>query len=282
MCAIFGIGFMHNHRIKNSKAMKLIVKNMFALSQDRGRRATGIAVTNEKDVIVLKKDLPASTFVNEQGYVDFVDRNIDFENPARFKRPISIIGHCRLNTKGSPTNNNNNHPIVAENIIGVHNGHINNDDYLFKIFPEMHRRAEVDSEVIFRLINFFAYKKAKKGVVEVVDAIKQTAVLLQGGFACGFVTAKNPHMLYIFRDSAPIDVIYYPKVGVVMFSTSNRFIKKAVEVGDFGEKKEIPCPMNSGIVFNLHMNRMHKFKLKEERETIIRKRTPGFVTNAVG
>ncbi len=118
MCAIFGIGFMKGHKAVNSKVIRLIVKNLFALSQDRGRIATGVAITNEKEVLVLKKNLPASTFVNEEGYVELMEKWVNFDLEQHLQ-PISIIGHCRFPTKGAPENNDNNHPIVANNIIGV-------------------------------------------------------------------------------------------------------------------------------------------------------------------
>jgi glucosamine 6-phosphate synthetase-like amidotransferase/phosphosugar isomerase protein len=261
MCAIFGIGFIKNHRVVNSDAIKLIIKNLFALSQDRGRIATGLAISNENEVSVVKKNVAASTFVNEKEYIDFVEERIDFGVERKLK-PISVIGHCRFPTKGSAENNHNNHPIVANNIIGVHNGHIGNDDHLFKLFDKIERKAEVDSEIIFRLIDFYSYQ-SENIVTEVTEAVKKASMFMEGSYACGFVSSRNPHMLHIFRNSGPIDVVFFPKVGMVVFSSSLVYINKATAVADLGRMKTIEMPMNSGIVFNLYANKMYRYKLRE-------------------
>jgi glucosamine 6-phosphate synthetase-like amidotransferase/phosphosugar isomerase protein len=63
--------------------------------------------------------------------------------------------HVRDFTKGRPGLNDNNHPIRYGQVVGVHNGHIDNDDELFE-----RRRKErstpyisVDSEAIMMLVD---------------------------------------------------------------------------------------------------------------------------------
>ena len=85
-----------------------------------------------------KADLPADTFICE--------RNIDAIEGAR-----AAILHTRHATQGSPTKNENNHPIALGGIIGVHNGVIWNDREVTKTL-NLDRTAEVDSEVIFHVI----------------------------------------------------------------------------------------------------------------------------------
>lgn len=55
--------------------------------------------------------------------------------------------HARFATKGAPSVNSNNHPIVRPGIVMVHNGHITNDDALFASL-KVDRIGEVDSEAI--------------------------------------------------------------------------------------------------------------------------------------
>lgn len=60
---------------------------------------------------------------------------------------VQGILHARFATKGSPDLNVNNHPIVRDGIVLVHNGHISNDDRLFARL-KVDRVGQVDSEVI--------------------------------------------------------------------------------------------------------------------------------------
>ena len=76
---------------------------------------------------------------------------------------LSIVGHCRQKTKGTERNNANNHPIVRDLIVGVHNGMIHNDDITFNNYKDaIKRNGEVDSEIIFALIEYFSQEVIKK------------------------------------------------------------------------------------------------------------------------
>lgn len=61
------------------------------------------------------------------------------------------IVHTRWATKGSPENNLNNHPIDVAGIVGVHNGHVSNDNELFSRIDKgaYVRAGQVDSEAAF-------------------------------------------------------------------------------------------------------------------------------------
>jgi glucosamine 6-phosphate synthetase-like amidotransferase/phosphosugar isomerase protein len=67
----------------------------------------------------------------------------------------TAIAHVRDFTKGRPGLNDNNHPIRYGSVVGVHNGHIDNDDALFEEWqrPRSTARISVDSEAIMMLID---------------------------------------------------------------------------------------------------------------------------------
>ena len=87
--------------------------------------------------------LPASEFVTRHEYQSML-KKIDANTTL-------ILGHTRQSTKGDPAFPRNNHPLRARAVIGVHNGHINNDDELFARY-HYPRKAHVDSEIIFRML----------------------------------------------------------------------------------------------------------------------------------
>jgi glucosamine--fructose-6-phosphate aminotransferase (isomerizing) len=112
--------------------------------EHRGYHATGGAWIDRNDnkFKLLKKNLPAHKFVPSVGDT--------LCSGAR-----SAILHTRWATQGSPLNNDNNHPITRGQIALTHNGHIANDNDLFKRL-NVKRRAEVDSEAVTALIAFTA------------------------------------------------------------------------------------------------------------------------------
>jgi glucosamine 6-phosphate synthetase-like amidotransferase/phosphosugar isomerase protein len=116
--------------------------------------------TQENKFKLLKKNIPATNFVANSG--------TELCNGAR-----SAILHTRWATQGSPLNNDNNHPITRGKIALTHNGHIANDNELFKRL-NVKRKAQVDSEAVTALIAFTA---ANYHPTEVLGEIEGTAAL---------------------------------------------------------------------------------------------------------
>ncbi|MDX1314403.1 MAG: hypothetical protein R3356_02775, partial [Eudoraea sp.] len=147
MCSIFGIGFLRGHKFRNKSTVTGVVSRLFKEAESGGRKAAGVSIMNEKSVNVLRRPMSGSQLVGTEEYLGFMQERLEFEKAGRYT--MSIIGHCRWPTQGSPSNNLNNHPLVIDNIIGVHNGVITNDYNLFKEFRTLKRLAEVDTEIIF-------------------------------------------------------------------------------------------------------------------------------------
>lgn len=267
MCAIFGMGFLNRHRITAMNHVQLILDVLFRESQARGSRASGVTFTTPKEVAVIKKDLSAREMCDRKAYREACKKYM------RQERLLSIVGHCRAPTKGSERDNNNNHPIVANRVIGVHNGIISNDDELFRQYGqiaggEWRRSGMVDSEIIFRLLDYYMYTK----FMDSVDAIKATSKELAGGYACAFVTTRDKYFLWLFRNHMPIKVIFYPKLGFLIFASSLDYIRTATEGINLGHEVEIEIPESSGVFIDLFNNKKFKFDLPEE------KRRAGFLT----
>jgi hypothetical protein len=62
------------------------------------------------------------------------------------------MGHSRLVTNGTQFNDDNNQPVIKNDIIGVHNGIIVNDAQLWADNKELVREYEIDTEVMLALI----------------------------------------------------------------------------------------------------------------------------------
>lgn len=193
MCGIFGITTNNSHLI-NSELQKMI-STLFLLSESRGKEASGIAIKTKVSLIVLKEPKSASKLLKTTEY-----KNI-FLN--KFKKPFAVIGHARLVTNGSLDNNKNNQPVIKNGIIGVHNGIITNDSYLWHRYPKLKKSSEVDTEVLFALIKDFytASKNIEFAVSKAFSSIEGSASISILFDTTNFqVLASNTGSLYFIAN----------------------------------------------------------------------------------
>lgn len=262
MCSILGISFQNGCTMHETEIIKHTLKNLFANSQIRGTDATGVAFILQKDIIVLKNNVGARKFLADS---IFDSTYAKYTN----SQTISIIGHCRMKTKGTEKDKHNNHPIITDNIVGVHNGIIDNDEELFISFQQkkqtLKRRGKVDSEIIFRLIDHYVHIEKE----EIADAIRSTTPMLEGSYACAFVDRDKPHLLWLFRNENPISIYHYTKHGVIIFSSSEYYIQNAVEEVKkckLSKPTKIELPRWHGVGINLKTNSIYEFKLQNNRK----------------
>jgi len=110
MCGIVGIidpGGLDEQELQD-------FSEMLVRCEERGHAATG-AFNDAMDHA--KRALPASDFVNTQEFKDFIRKSAG---------KTWIVGHCRLPSRGSPEDEENNHPVFIEGqeqkAMVVHNG----------------------------------------------------------------------------------------------------------------------------------------------------------------
>ena len=267
MCAIFGLGFLSGSSFKDSKRIRSIVRKLFIYNQDRGRTASGIAYVSSGEIKVLKTDVGADEFIKlpefdraENKYMELGEPSESCSNGVSEYPPVAVLGHCRLKTQGSEKNNDNNHPIIYENVVGVHNGCIHNDGQLFREYDESFKRiGQVDSEIIFALVNYFSITKP------IHEAITMMAKIVYGSMACAMCHRDYQHIVWLFRKSSPCDVLLFPEVGLVIWSSSDSYIYKAVKnCPELATSTKISLPEYSGLGIDLMSNKIHRFDLSPE------------------
>lgn len=264
MCAIFGVGFQRGHSLRDNAAAKKLVRNLFLENESRGRTSSGLAYVSPERISVIKKDVRATEFITLPEYRSAEDLYINLEKKNPHTReadfdPISIVGHCRQRTKGTERDNRNNHPIVRNKVVGVHNGVISNDDTLFEQYAEQFdRNGRVDSEIIFALIEHFA---GNAGQID--TAIKKAVAATWGSLACAMVHKFQPYIVWLFRMTNPCTVYHYPDVGIIVWSSEERFIENATKSLPFlGNPERISFPSRSGISFDFYRNKIYRFDLE--------------------
>lgn len=160
MCGIAGVYIKDEGR--GRIPVDDLLDMLFLGIEDRGRDATGMVALNPGGEL--------NTF--EKGALtakDFVIARTNVGNDIRM-----ALAHTRWATQGHQDKNENNHPVVWGSCFAVHNGHINNDDSIFRMIEET-RNAEVDSLAIPAAMGYHGLKD--------MSDIKQGLEELEGGMA---------------------------------------------------------------------------------------------------
>ena len=263
MCSIVGVGFQKNHSFISKHATCKLITNLLISGMSRGRTATGLCYTSNKEMVIVKNKLDAADFTDTDFYKKSIDEYVRFES-SQDQQLLSVIGHCRHKTKGTELNNANNHPIHYKNVVGVHNGVITNDDTLFAKYGDtFKRKAQVDSEIIFALIDHFATT-----LESIPQGIQKACKELSGAYACAMVHCHQPHILWLFRANNPCIIYHFKEKGLILFASLSSFITDLFSLNKpgfkyiLGDYDEIPLNSYEGIGIDLYRNKYQRFNIE--------------------
>lgn len=144
MCGIWL--FASSDKNITSKQAKHIVSKLFALSESRGKEASGIAGLCGSDIYLYKAAMSGSNLVRTSNF----EKNWSNIKPDQ-QNNFMYLGHSRLVTNGSETSGDNNQPVYSDNIVTVHNGVIVNEDELWDNHSDLQREHEVDTEIFVKI-----------------------------------------------------------------------------------------------------------------------------------
>ncbi len=185
-------------------------------NEERGRYASGVAVVQRDGTLHLfKQPVAASELVKTERYRE-VMAQVGPETTC-------LLGHARMPTKGTRWNNVNNHPLLVGHVVGIHNGHISNDDELFARF-RLPRLGEVDSEIIFRLLDGLSPLRLNGSYLA---EVRRRMTVLEGRFATLSVDLRRPRRLLVMKQGAPLCVHYHEPWQALWFSSRYLFLRKS-------------------------------------------------------
>ncbi len=205
MCGIAGFQLSPTDTLTvNSKRL---ARDLLLGIEHRGTDATGFAFADSTGRHQIhKRAVPAS---------DFVRRGLCLP-----KRTETAILHTRAWTTGSPTINDNNHPIASGNIVGVHNGWLTNTERLWGDIVNRERQlAEVDSEVIFAMLAN-GYADSGATVLDSLEAIR-------GNAAVAWLDLDTPGNLYLARGHSSPLFIGQTQGGSIVFASESDVVALA-------------------------------------------------------
>ena len=183
MCGIVGY-------VGEKQAAPILLRGLAKLEY-RGYDSAGLAVRNGSGPVEV---------VKAKGRLKVLAEKTDNGNTLA---GTCGIGHTRWATHGEPSENNA-HPHMSddENVVGVHNGIIENyqelkDKLLRKGYTFY---SETDTEVAVKLVDYY-YKKYNIGPV---DAIAKAMVRIRGSYALALLFKDYPNEIWAARKDSPM------------------------------------------------------------------------------
>lgn len=228
MCGLAGVILNQNKSLDELQygIITDVFKGILVKAQARGNHASGFGVVFDTKEYLLHKDAVDATHLIADGDTDANLGLVDSTTTA-------IIGHTRFATQGDVNTNSNNHPIRAGNVIGTHNGWVSNDDSLFRQF-NLYRHAEVDSEVLFRMIN------EANSPDEFFEKMLPKA---QGKITAVWSDVEFPEIIYILKGNNPLSLIYVKELGALFYASLEYMITGVLDGMNIRYKK---VKINSG------------------------------------
>jgi glucosamine 6-phosphate synthetase-like amidotransferase/phosphosugar isomerase protein len=162
-----------------------------------------------------------------------------------------IMLHARATTVGAAEDNFNNHPIITEPIIGIHNGTLLNEDGLFKRFEaDFERDGDVDSEIIFKLYLHFVEQGLSPK-----QAMSQAGSMLDGAFTGALVDMRTPSQMVMFKNARSLCVFRFPHTDTVIAVSEARFYDRVARKLNIKARERCESLSDgTGMLFDLNID----------------------------
>lgn len=263
MCGIFGVvaqpgtTFHHKH-------LRQAFEKIALLSESRGKDSSGIAIKNNSDtsVHVVKGDVSISELLESDEYRESIEKGLD---SYCLGNGFAAFGHARLVTNGSQLHEENNQPVLKDNIIIIHNGIIVNADEQWGRHPELKRAYNIDTEIIPALV-----RKELSVTNDLAGACNQVFSQLEGTWSVAMMfqdldqlaLATNNGSLYFITDNQKF----------LIFASESYFLERLKKNTAFatmlGEAKVTQLPANEGLVLHLSEWELTRFQSVAQSEVI--------------
>lgn len=179
------------------------VENVLLAMQSGGMDATGFAWWDGKQIFYAKAPMKAEDFLSSEVVKKEIDKMV---STAQW-----VLFHTRQATHGSPSDNNNNHPITNNKGIIIHNGVV----WLERSYPS---KGQTDTEQLMLHIQ----KQGFRGLSDMI-----------GWYAIAYVDYMKKGAIYLSRFNAPIVYDFNP--DFVFAST-----QEILNILGGGKGKELP------------------------------------------
>lgn len=229
MCGIFGFvcppGTVPDHdRVQRA------VRSLVALSEPRGREATGVALVLPDEISIYRRPMAPSRVLAHPDFQRFLsDALPSGRTPAN---ELAGLGHCRLVTNGTQILERNNQPVLLDEVVGVHNGIVTNPDALIAARGGGDACAiedtELDSAVLFRSI---AAELASGA--DVPAALGRTYQSMEGEASIAMF-ARDRNALALATNTGSLFFAGSADGGIFLFASEAHILRSMLREGHLG------------------------------------------------
>lgn len=259
MCGIFGFVPDNNSSVPR-RILSSTLKDLMVLSESRGKEASGLAILSDHDIDVLKSALSSGRLLHTRQFKE-IESSISRSHEVR-----AVIGHSRLVTTGSQYDNDNNQPVTTDESVGIHNGIITNHDRIWTDFPEMTRRYQVDSEVIFSLINFF-----NKREMDLISATRTAFSIIEGAASIALIFTDIDVLLLATNNGSLYSISKKTNTPFI-FASEKHILGRLIEkysLKHYFDKEDINhLAANTGMLVNLRNLSTRRFLLAGKNDVV--------------
>lgn len=215
MCGIFGFSGNFNSTIEETK----VLKDLFLLSETRGKEACGMAIDNSKEISYIKTPITASEFIKKERFNEILKNELSDNSNT-------VIGHSRLVTNGYEQDNDNNQPVVKNGIVTIHNGIIVNQNQLWDSIGRESKTSELDTELIPTLINNHLNKgctiiESIKKLYQQIEGIANIAMLFDNKKELLLAT-NNGSLYYVINENKSLFIFASEKYILTKICAENK------------------------------------------------------------
>ena len=211
MCGIAGV-VSHTSGGGEELVSRAELFRLMAGIETRGGLATGIAYCTEYEVRYLKAPCDWISLVTTDEFLS--DLNM-------ITHSSWVLLHSRLPSHGDVYDNRNNHPIVNEHGLIIHNGVVSIDD---NTFPA---QGETDTEQLLLCIQKYGFAGLEK---------------ISGSVAIAYVDFERPGDVYLYRNSMS-PCYWYKESRRLVFASTAQILQTSLLIKQTIEEQK------AGIVF---------------------------------
>ncbi|TWT44567.1 glucosamine--fructose-6-phosphate aminotransferase [Phycisphaerae bacterium RAS1] len=238
MCGIFGITVSPSSGF-SVEAVRQTVDALFRLSESRGKEAAGIAIHTPSAIKVYKEPVAATTMIRRAEYDRLFKSALENgtngagNGPAgghALSEPVAIIGHSRLVTNGSQETLDNNQPVIAGGMVGIHNGIVCNDRELWLHNPTLRQRTQVDTEALLAMIRHHV-----AAGLDLVRATQMVFGMIEGSASIA-VFFEDFNYLLLATNNGSLYLVENDRHDAYVFASEQYILRRLLGRSDFGRR----------------------------------------------
>lgn len=195
------------------------MRDLYRMSESRGKEAAGVAALSSERIVVAKTANTASQLIRSSKYSQIVNDTLEMAASA----PVALVGHSRLVTNGAQEVYGNNQPVARDNVVAVHNGIITNVEQLWNDSPGLERHHEIDSEIIPAMIG-----DALQNAESIDVATRRLFRSMEGGASIA-VMFQSQQTLLLATNSGSIYYAQEPESGLFLFASEHYILREVQE-----------------------------------------------------